>query len=305
MSPHQSEQLNLITYDDELGRQHYLNELYRKIHEHDDHLAGRLQIFRTPGSFLLECALGLLSWDEILQMVTSHPESVCSTECIDERVEHVNRQEYSLPIITSHDGCGAAGVVANLLQSDKVVVERLRLALGEEQVANLLQQLQNGASSDTVGRTWSQALAAAANEKAGKDILTHEHIGVDHDHHYASMTIVDVAGEFMGNTAGQPGERPFVISNPVYMGLDDGTRAMQIMAEWAVLTLQIAWGNHSEIAGQTNLPYQLVVVTPAGFDQQAFNQFYQKAYQRAQEKDPETFSKHHCEVSFITSSQLH
>ncbi len=117
------------------------------------------------------------------------------------------------------------------------------------------------------------------------------------------MSIIDTAGQFMAPTLGEVGDRPFIISNPEYLGLPDKERAYKIMAEWAVLSLAIAWGGHSEIQNETNLEYQIVVAVSADSreaDMELFNRYYQTAY----DAKKAGFGQHKARVSFVTAQEL-
>ena len=303
--------IEIRTYEDPAVRMAYLQELHRQAHESGEYSVDRPEVFRTPGTFLLEFALGLLTEEQILEMVSSHPEAVCSTECIDERVMPADRRDNH--VLSSHDGGGAAGVVAGLLNNQsatysQAAYDNLSSFLGQSELEQLVAGLQQGEfSSDDVGRTWSKALVDKANAYAqakGVDVVfEHQHLAVDHEHHYASMSIVDIAGEYMAPTTGEAGERPFVISNLEHLKLNSKEQSFKIMAEWAVLSLAIAWGGHSEIKDQTDLEYQVVVVVSPetrAEDEALFNRLYQEAY----EAKKAGFGEHKANVSFVTPQEL-
>jgi len=308
MDRQHSVNLEITTYENEAVRMAYLQKLFRKIHSENKeqpYSSSRPELFRTPGTFLLEYAVGLLELDDILQMVNDHPEVMSSTECMDERVIHAHPTDKI--VLSSHDSCGAAGVVAGLLTSEEQTkneaVSRLEKVLGGQVVHKLIEDLKHGASSDILGKVWSEALVALANKSAGTDRFVHEHLPVDHNHHYASLSVIDAAGEFMAPTPGNPGERPFIVSNPEFLGYQNKEQAFKIMAEWAVLSLAIAWGGHSEIQSRVELPYQVVVaVSPA--TKEADQALFMKHYQTAYQQKASAFGQHKAEVHFVTAQDL-
>jgi hypothetical protein len=307
---HAHHHIKIETYENEADRLAHLAKIYAEIHQSGEYSASRPEVFRTPGTFLLEVATGLLTVNQVLEMVTSHPDAICSAECMDERMNHAAKD--GKHVLTSHDGCGAAGVVAGLINKEaptynQVSYDRMAAFLGEA-LPSLVQQLQKGMSADLVGQVWSKALVEKANAYAqsqGKDAqFEYKHLSVDHDHHYASMSVVDAAGEFMAPTPGKVGDRPFIISNPDHLKLENKEQSYKIMAEWAVLSIVIAWGVHSAIKDRNDIEYQVVVVVSPDTrkeDEALFNRYFRAAYRAklanfGEHKDPH--------ISFVTAEEL-
>lgn len=302
--------VKIETYENEAKRLAHLAKIYSEIHRSGEYSSARPEVFRTPGTFLLEVATGLLTVNQVLEMVTSHPNAICSAECMDERVNHAAKN--GKHVLTSHDGCGAAEVVAGLITPEsktysKAAYDRMSAFLGDS-FPPLVQQLQEGKPADLVGQVWSKALVEKANAYAqshGKSAqFEYQHLSVDHDHHYASMSVVDAAGEFMAKTPGDVGDRLFFISNPESLNLASKEQAYKVMAEWAVLSIAIAWGGHSAIKDRNDIEYQVVVVVSPDTrkeDEALFNRYFQSAY--ADKKD--NFGAHKdARVSFVTAQEL-
>jgi len=308
---HTHHHIKIETYEDEAKRQAHLGEIYSEIHKSGEYSSSRPEVFRTPGTFLLEVATGLLTVDQVLEMVCSHPDAICSAECMDERVHHAAKD--GKHVLSSHDGCGAAGVVADLINPTSRTYNKdaeavLEKFLGSDAFHVLVSKIQAGESTDLVGRVWSRALVEKANAFAqdhGVDTqFEYQHLTVDHDHHHASMSVVDAAGEFMAATPGEVGDRPFIISNPEHLNFANKEQAYKVMAQWAVLSLAIAWGGHSEIKDRNDIEYQVVVVVSPE-TRQADEALFTRLYQEAYDAKKAGFGQHKAaRVSFVTAAEL-
>jgi hypothetical protein len=273
-----------ITYfDNDAVRMNYLRELYAKTHQKGEYDPSHPDVFRTPGGFALEYATGALTWEQITGFVKNNPDTlVC---CMDER-----DMDLSGNGVASHEGCGAAGLVANGARENgrnNDMYRRLVEALGENEVNAVLDAIDNGASTDEMGILWAKKLADAVNEP-------YRHLKVDHSEHYATMTIADAAGILEGDTSGKVGERAFMVSNTEFLGNDDLESAFNLLAQYTALSIKIAWGGHSVI--DKNRPYTVTVTIRDEQDKQRFEDAWK---QNSMDLDASKI-----EIHFVTADEL-
>jgi len=256
----QHEAIEITYFDDEVERAQYLTELYAQTHKNGEYDPRHPEVFRTPGAFALEFATGALSWEQIVKFVQEHKDTLIC--CMDERDMDLTKGGG----VASHTGCGAAGLVAAGARENgrnNAMYDRLKTVIDQTKLDAVLDAIDTGASTDELGRLWAQSLATAAGEQ------TH-HLEVDHEHHYATMTIADVAGIFEGDTAGKPGRRAFMVSNTEFMGNEDLQSAFDLIAQYTALSIKIAWGGHSVI--DKTRPYTVVVSIRDDQDKQRFEE---------------------------------
>lgn len=240
-----------VHYEDKQARLNYLRTVYAPRRD-------RPEVFRTPGSFLAEFVFNGLKFATIVDFIRSNPQAMTGIGCMDERIKAMYRGNQ--PLVTSHDGCGAAGLVMKVAQDDPKVRVKLAAVIGTAELDTALATN----NSDEIGKLWSKSLAKAA----GAD---YAHLGVDHDHHYATMAVIDAAGCFLGETPGKVGERTFIVSNTEFLGNKDRGGAYQLMIQYGFLALEIARGGHSTLHGKTEeYPFTIVVTRDESFKQNLF-----------------------------------
>jgi hypothetical protein len=248
---HHHHDVKSVHYENEAARLAYLRGIYAPHKEEP-------QAFRSPGTFLAEFVFNGLDFKQIVNFLKSDQAPEYCAGCMDERVILKKGGRY----VTSHEGCGAAGLVFAAIKADPKLFSRLAQVVGE---APLRQALEAG-NQDEVGILWSMALA----EAVGAD---YAHLPVDHGHHYTTMAVLDAGGCFLGNTPGKVGERSFVISNTEFLGNSDRQTAYDLMIQYGFLALQIARGSHSTLSGKTaEYPFTLVVTRDGDFDQALFTE---------------------------------
>lgn len=271
-----------VHYENEAERLDYLRRIYAPHKEAP-------QAFRSPGTFLAEFVFNGLDFQQIVDFLKSNPaESYCAG-CMDERVKLKRGGRF----ITSHVGCGAAGLVFEAVKADPKSRSRLAAVVGEEP---LRQALETG-NKDEVGILWSMALA----EAVGAD---YAHLSVDHAHHYTTMAVLDAGGCFLGDTPGKVGERSFIISNSEVLGNGDKQTAYDLMIQYGFLALQIARGGHSTLAGKTSeYPFTLVVTRDESFDEALFKDRV-KAFVAAQKTKGVDYSTMHYKIEYLDEARL-
>jgi hypothetical protein len=202
---------------------------------------GSPEVHRDAGSLVLSYALGLLSIDEVRDLARRF-----DWACMDDRLS-LNSQESG--VISSHKGCGAAGLVFKLLAdaTRPQIRKQMEEYLGVPAVAALIA----GGNSDKLGEAFSQRLAGEVGKKwAGHD--------VDDAHHHAAVAVLDMTGQvFASATPGEKGQRPFVIDAQA-----------NIAALWGWLAAFIARGDHSILDKEAQ--FTVAVVGDQNFDRDAF-----------------------------------
>ncbi len=239
------------------------------------------EVYRSPGSFGHEYLSGVMELDQLVQsLVEAHKKGTLCTCCMDERVNVPKSKDDSL-IITSHKGCGAAGIMADMVKSDKNIRARFEKAvsiLRDGQTTELIAQLETAEVSkdsvaisnakDAFGLAWAAALAQHVNNADGR--AKSDHIDVDAGHHYADMTVVDAAHVMQVDTVGEPGERAFFVSNPEgFIQGESVQAAYDSMVLYAKLSLNIARGSHSSLPPESQ--FVITVVRDDKFNQEAWD----------------------------------
>lgn len=242
----------------------YLKQFYRP---DIDRGVRVVEVYRTPGTFIHEFLTGALSVDQIVDTVKNHPEACFC--CMDERVKVKG-------VVTSHKGCGAAAIAADLILNNPKIRAKYAEVVGADKTTRLITALktargeQLALAKDTVGAEWSKTIA----EKAGV-ADSYAHLEVDDKHHYASMAVLDMCGNMMVDTEGEVGERPFMISNPKKV-VEDVSReaAYNSLIDYGLLALQIARGAHSSLPAETT--FTIAVVRNERVDQKLWDDLLKK-----------------------------
>lgn len=204
-----------------------------------------LEVYRTPGTFVHEYLIGSLTLVQIIDTIKRNP-NTCFC-CMDERVMMKG-------CVTSHRGCGAAAIVADMVRLDAGIRQKYAAVVGEKTTQRLLDALKTAEgealaqAKDNFGAEWSKALAHLAGVAD-----RYEHLDVDDHHHYASGAVLDQSANLMVNTKRKVGEDLFFISNPKkvfkeVMGEKVAREiAYQTLIDYGFLALQIARGDHSSL----------------------------------------------------------
>lgn len=215
----------------------------------------RAKVHRTPGSFLLEFAQGDIPWSEIVKRAEK------GAACIDERIFGLVERA-----VTSHEGCGAAGLVHGLLKSSAEVRARF-ISNGiftKQEIDNLLKM-----PSDETGKAWAKKLAKAVG-------LPYYHLGVDHGHHYAGVAVLDAVGKLRSVTKGGEGDKPYVVTVLKPAGEIDTKTSYRIAIQNGILAYKISRGGHSVIPGYEektgqSTKFRIAVVHDDRLDVKAFD----------------------------------
>lgn len=203
--------------------------------------AGSPEVHRDAGSLILAYALGLLTLDEVKELARRF-----DWACMDDRLQLTSMDS---GVFSSHQGCGAAGLVFKLLTDPTrpQIRERMEKLLGEPEVETILAT----GNSDKLGEAFSQKLANEVGKK-------HVHHDVDDAHHHTGVAVLDMTGRlFASDTSGEKGKRPFVIDAKA-----------NIAALWGWLAAFIARGDHSILDKQAQ--FTVAVVCNHDFDRVAF-----------------------------------
>lgn len=258
----------------------YLSEHYKP---------GALETYRSPGTFGHEYLIGKMEIGQLVDsLVDASKKGLKCVCCMDERV--ASPHETSGMVLTSHEGCGAAGIMAGQVMDAKnpQFRERFEAVVGVDTTATLIeafsaaqtgpqatQEMLIGKAKDAFGAAWSAALTKLV-EEAGVTNVSHEHIGVDAHHHYANMTVVDTARVMQVDTKGHVGERAFFVGNPEGLvqneSVDD---AYDSMVMYAKLSVVIARGGHSSLP--KDKPFVITVVKGSDFNQEAFDKAWKSS----------------------------
>lgn len=258
---HLHHEVESVRYEDEAARLNYLREIYSPKKEAPE-------AFRSPGTFLAEFVFNGLNFSQIVDFLKSNPSKSYCACCMDERVVMKKGGKF----ITSHRGCGAAGLVYGALKSSPESFERVAKVLEETGTATRrqLQEVLDGDNKDQVGVLWARALATAVGAE-------YAHLDIDHAHHYTTMAVIDAGGCFLGDTPGELGERSFIVSNSEILGNQDKRSAYELMIQYGFLALNIARGDHSTLYGKDDeFPFTIVVTRDEKFDQALFDQVLEK-----------------------------
>jgi len=181
-------------------------------------------MFRNPGSFILDFANGSMDLAAIK--------------------EHVEKS--GITVITSHDGCGAAGLVYGMMTNDKKVSAKILDFLNDGESAKIgFAHIEN---SDHLGKLWSNKLARVCG-------LDYDHLEIDAPEHYASMALVDLAGLFKGNTL----KSGAFIAHQYSMGVLSQEVVIDHLVDHAVLSENIARGKHSVLKPEDTFWIPIVI----------------------------------------------
>lgn len=223
-----------VRFEDEQARQ-----------ELSKHLKGE-HYRRSAGSFIHSFAIGLVSYDEVLDIIAQEPRMALG--CIDDDLNHIDGE----CTITSHASCGASGVVTGLMKDNPEAAARIASVLGEEVVKKIRKTAD--IDPDMIGQVWSQQLIKDLKEKRGVE-FTYQHVGVtryDHNNHKihgATGALVNINLQGEGNFVDRPaGERPFVITN--HRPGEVSETSLNDLAKESALAAYIAFGGHGILSSE-------------------------------------------------------
>lgn len=242
-----------------------------------------VHVRRSAGTYIHDFAMGLLSYEGVLQVFIDNPETVHI--CID---EHCTKPDYAAGVgVTSHAGCGAAAVVHGMMVSGSDA-GRMQALFGE--AGDLAGKVRSGVvTPDALGQLWSQKLVADLRAR-GVDAV-HTHLGVEryalaaHDDeagqeeshephliHSATAAVISVRPDQQENfVSGMPGEKPFMVSN--LRSGESSPMALQVMAKEAVLAAMIAFGGHGILHSYSEKKFALLVTqADEAFPRSAFEE---------------------------------
>lgn len=229
------------------------------------------EVRRTAGTYIHDYAMGLMSYDDVLQVLTDNPDT--AHICIDEHCTHPTAEPGAV-VVSSHAGCGAAAVVHGMIASG-ADAGRMAGVLGQE----MAEQVKSGAlAPDQLGQLWSQKLVSDLQARSVNAV--HQHLDVvryaHHDHkiHSATGAVVSLEPSKQANyVTGAPEEQLFMVTNLRPGEVSD--QALAIMAKEAVLAAKIAFGDHGILGDSAYADKQFAIIVNQaaveGFSQETFD----------------------------------
>jgi fructose-specific component phosphotransferase system IIB-like protein len=186
---------------------------------HTDPKTGKKADFahQNPGSFIHNFAIGQLTEAQIVKIAEK------------------------FDVFTSHEGCGAVGLVHAAVLKDPTVRSRFDAFLGKD----LMDRVMSGESKDALGQAFSAKIA----ELAGAE---YRHLPVERveGHHSAGVAILDFANAFHGPN--MEGAGAYVIDSTIDVLRDEFTlqAAVSEAVTYGPLAEVIAHGDHSHVPAE-------------------------------------------------------